>query len=475
MQTPEFLNHIGGQWAPAQSRESLEKLNPFDGKILGRVSSSGPMDVILALQSAKKAQVAYEKTSLSERAEFLRKIATALEEEGEAAALLEATHQGLSLSFVQKNSLNAAVYFFRKAAQECEHFSEGQGLAQPLGLVSLLTSWCLSLRLVCERLAPALAAGNAVLVKVSELSPVTAEILVRALGKANAPVGLVQFIHGSGAQVGNLLAAHPSIRAVSFVGEISRGEGLIRAASAQYKKLQLSLGAKNSALVLADCDFENKMPQILSSFLQGQGQMCWNSSRLFILESAREKFLEVQKAYLETLTPAKDPRDSSPWLPLIGKCALEKISQRESLAQAEHAKFIRGQSYSGEGFFAAPTWTLDLTNCSVLQQDELHSPLSILTSVKYSHEMVKWSNTGYYGHSAVIWGSSEKAHKLAHQLQCSKVWINSWMGDFDPIAGHRQSSFGALDFRSFGDFYSDVKKVAEPLERQGTDSLSSSI
>lgn len=475
MQETRFLNFIGGNWVPAQGGETLRKVNPFDGSEMGSLPASGPMDVILALQHAKKAQAAFEKISLNDRANLLRRIAAALAGKADQIALLEATHQGLSVEFVRKNSVQAAIAFFERAAVECEQFEGRHGLAQPIGLVSVLTSWCLSLRLVAERVAPALAAGNAVLVKVSELSPVTANILGEALTQAECPVGLVQLLHGCGSQVGSLLAAHPSIRGVSFVGEISRGENLIRAASAQYKKLQLSLGAKNSVFVLADCDFETRMPEILKSFLEGQGQMCWNSSRLFILETMREKFVHAMKVYLETLKPAPSAQEASAWLPVIEPSTLTKLRERRQLAGQEHAKFISASAVEAPGFFATPEWTLDLTNCSVLQQDEVHGPLSILTTVKYQHEMVKWANTGYFGHSAVIWGSSEKAHRLAEQLQCSKVWINSWMGDFDPIEGHKQSSFGSVDFRAFGRFYSDVKKVAEPDLRQETGGPASSI
>lgn len=461
MNPEKFYNYIGDQWIPADSGEILPKYSPFDGSLLGEVASSGAMDVIKALQFAKKSLVQQEKSTLAERAQLLSNIAAELEKKADEIAFAEALHQGLLKNFVRKNSVDVAIRAFRQASQDCLDFEAQNGKSQPVGLVAIITPWCLSLRLVSERLAPAMAAGNAVLVKVSELSPITAKILVEALQAASCPAGLVQFIHGSGAQVGGVLAGHPSIRAITFVGELSRGESLIKAGSAQLKKMQLSFGAKNSSLVLADVDYQNKMPEIMESFLQGQGQMCWNTSRLFILESISKDFIESLKTYLAGLTPAQSPEDLSPWTPMILGDAKNQTVQKTQAAQQEHAKIIFGgeADSSTKGFFAKPTWTLDLTNCSVLQQDELHVPLFILTPVKYQHEMVKWSNTGYYGQSAVIWGNEEKAQKIAAQLQCASVSVNGWMKDQGPAAGHKQSSFGVMDFRSFGAFYSDIKVV----------------
>lgn len=453
----EFLNHIGGVWSAAESKNTLKKFNPFTGEELGLVSSSDAMDVIKALAPAKKAQAAFEKTSLEERASLLEKIARALAEKSSEYALQEALHQGLPANFTREKSVDVSVQFFRAAAAACRSSGEG---ALPVGLIGIVASWCLSLRLICERLAPALAAGNACLIKVSELSPVTANILVEVLEKAGVPAGLVQFIHGTGSQVGALLAAHPSIRAVSFVGKIAHADSVIKAASAQFKKIQIATGAKNSALVLNETSYRDLMPAILESFLIGQGQLCWNTHRLFLPESLAPEFLEVMKESLSGLQPLESPQGHSPWTPLIEADRVEKVLEKSQAARQEHAKIIFGaEKIDHSGFYLRPTFTLDLTNCSVLQQDEVGGPLFIVTPVKYQHEMIKWSNTGYYGHSAVIWGPEEKAVKAAATLQCSQVWIHSWLKGSASIAGQKQSSFGNMDMRPFGSFFSDVKKV----------------
>lgn len=470
----DFLNYMGGQWTSSVSGITTPKFNPFDGRLLGQVTCSDAMDVIKALPFAKDAQQGFEKTSLLERAELLLKIADNLEANADRYALLEATHQGLPQKFVKENSVLVAADFFRQAAKACVQAERKKILAMPVGLLSIISTWCLSLRVISERLAPALAAGNAVLIKISELSPITAQILVEVFESATLPSGLVQLFQGNGNQVGTVLAAHPSIRAVSFIGKNANSEIVLKAAVAGYKKIQFSNGAKNSALVLNDTDYRSLMPEILKTFLWGQGQLCWNTHRLFIPEAMSADLVACLKEYLAQLKPAQSAQSDSLWMPLIQASAVDKTIEQSLLAQREHAKIVYGaEKEKNEGFFVKPTFTLDLTNCSVLQQDELHGPLFIITPVKYQHEMLKWSNTGYLGHSAVVWGPAAKVEKPAQGLQCSYVWTNSWLTNSDPIPGHKQSSFGNLDLNPFGSFFSDVKKMSIPSKGQETDVLKS--
>jgi len=227
MGTQEFLNFIDGEFSPAQSKNHFAKMNPFTGEILGTVAASDAMDVIRAIQAAKRAQIEFEKWTLSQRAELLNQIADKLEQKMEEYAMSEALHQGLPFSFVKEKSLHFAAQKFRQASSAVTDLEKNKSLNkqfQPTGIISILLSWNLSLRLLAERLAPALAAGNICIVKVSELSPVTANIFGEVLQAVQAPKGLVQFIQGRGSEVGALLAAHPSIRAVNFVGELNTAE-----------------------------------------------------------------------------------------------------------------------------------------------------------------------------------------------------------------------------------------------------------
>lgn len=461
MSSQEFLNYIDGEFSQAQSKASFPKLNPFNSEILGHVTASDAMDVIRSIQAAKRAQTEFEKWTLEQRATLLNGIATKLSEKAEEYAYEEALHQGLPLKFVQEKSVQYAVKQFQLAAQAVQSFEQRKNhtlQAQPTGIISFVLSWNLSLRLLAERLAPALAAGNIALVKVSELSPVTAKIMGEVLNAANAPKGLVQLLQGRGSEVGALLAAHPSIRAVNFVGKLSNAEKITQGALPQFKKVQIHSGVKNNSFVLNEVDFNAKMPQILESFLIGQGQLCWNTTRLFVLESFQKEFTEKLKEYFASLKPATSPKDASPWLPVINEETLQQMETKSQQIKMEEGKLIAGGAKADSpGYFFQPTVSLDLPNCSEMQQEEMRGPILILTAVKYQHEMVKWANTGYYGHSAVVWApSSEKALKVAEKLDVGTVSVNSWFpADFEP--GHRQTTFGLIDMGPWERFYSDVK------------------
>jgi aminomuconate-semialdehyde/2-hydroxymuconate-6-semialdehyde dehydrogenase len=465
MSAEEFLNFIDGEFVPAQNKDTFTKTNPFNGEILGIVAASDAMDVIYAIQAAKKAQAEYEKWSLHQRADLLSDISDQLEEKIEAISFLEALHQGLPQRFVKQKSLLPAIAQFREASDACEFLAakkDPELILQPSGVVSIIVSWNLSLRLLAERLAPALAAGNVCLVKVSEQSPITAKILGDILLALKAPKGLVQFIHGRGPEVGAVLAAHPSVRAVNFVGKLSNAENVVKGALPQFKKVQIQTGAKNSCLILADADFKKLLPKIMESFLIGQGQMCWNTTRLFVLETVQKEVAEAMKTYFATLKPATSPKDASAWWPVISPEVLACAETKSQQIKLEEGKLLTGgQRHGGPGFFFQPTVSLDLPNCSELQQEELRAPILILTAVKYPHEMVKWVNTGYYAHSAVVWGSETKALAIAEKIDVGTVSLNSWLPE-EVQAGHRQSSFGNMQIGPWGRFYSDVKVLTRP-------------
>ncbi|QDK36620.1 aldehyde dehydrogenase family protein [Bdellovibrio sp. NC01] len=456
----EILNFIGGEFVASDSKKSFSKKSPFDGSALAQVTESDAMDVIKSLQAAKKVLPQVEALSVIERAKVLSDLADYLESKKSDIARLEALHQGLPKSFVLKNSVEVAIAHLRATSER---------LLQPLpsgfevyatGIIGVITSWCLSLRLITERLAPAMAAGNVVIVKVSEHSPITAVVLGEALKAVNAPAGWVQFIQGK-ADVAQIVAGHPSIRAVTAVGRNSTMEAVAKAGLTQFKKLQLSAGAKNGAAVLSDFDYATRMPEVMRSFMIGQGQMCWNTSRLFLIESFHKEFNEALHAYMQTLEPLQSPDGESVWTPLISEERAQLLAERTSFGVSEHGKVIWGQQKLDlPGNFVKPTWMLDLPNCSVMQQDELHAPLFLITSVKYQHEILKWANTSYLGHSAVLWGGAEKVQKVATKLECAHVFENSWMnGESNIIFGHKQSSFGNLEMDWKSSFYSDGKKL----------------
>ncbi|MBC7371245.1 MAG: aldehyde dehydrogenase family protein [Bdellovibrionaceae bacterium] len=455
-----LLNFIDGEFVASQSAKTFQKMNPFSGELLSEVTASDAMDVIKAIQAARRAQSDFAKYTLAQRAELLIKLADALESKAEDYAYREALHQGLPQKFVLEKSLNPAIHAFRVAAELVTQKTQDTSTKtqhRPTGLISIILSWNLSVRILAERVSVAIAAGNICLIKVSEHSPITAQIFGEALEAAGAPKGLVQMIQGSGPEVGALMSAHPSIRAVNFVGKLTTAENLAKGALPQFKKVQIHAGVKNSCCVLFDADFKTLMPKILESFLIGQGQMGWNTSRLFVTEQMQKEFFEELQKFMATQRPATSPKDETLWYPVISSEALATVKAKSDQLKVEGGKIISGgQTTAEKGYFFQPTISLDLSNCSELQQEEMNGPILIVTVVKNQAEMAKWSNTGYYGHSAVIWGSSENGLRLANMLDVGTVSLNEWLPQQMEI-GHRQSAYGNLDTHPWGNFYSDVK------------------
>lgn len=456
----EFLNFVNREFVRGSEGKTFPKYSPFDGTILGNVVDSGALDFVTALQGAKKAASTFKNSSYEERAVYLDKIAQHLSDHAAEIAYQEALHQGLSASFVHEISVLSSIEILKSIAADLRGFAPVSEIPASVGVVGIITSWAASLKLVIERMAPALAAGNSVIVKISELSPVTAKIIGEAVLFSGIPAGLVQCLQGK-SEIGGLLASHPGIRAISAVGRPSTIESIAKASAPLLKKVQLSGGAKNPCVILASADFEKDLAKILRSFLMGQGQMCWNSSRLFVPEMIVPAFMERARGYLQELQPLADPRGAEVWTPLIETSRAETFTQTIQTAIQEHGKLIVGNEKLNQGGFVRPALVLDLPQCSVLQQDEVAGPMILVTPVKYQHDAVKWANTSYLGHSAVIWGSTDKVPKVAGQLEVSYVWANSWIDSQTPtILGQKQSSFGSLNMSWRGDFYSDVKKLA---------------
>lgn len=455
----EILNYVAGEMTSAQSQESFEKLSPFTGEVLAKVTCSSAMDFILALQHSKKAAAAFKESTLEDRALLLEKIAQTLESSASEISYQEALHQGLSAAFVLKNSVQPAVSQYRLCAQSLRE-EKNPELYSPVGVVGIVSSWCLSLKLISERLAPALAAGNAVIVKPSEFSPITGKILAEALSQAGVPAGLVTILQGK-KDLAELMAGHPGIAAITAVGGQAMLENLAKSALGTLKKVQLSGANKGAALVLNGFVYQDRMQDIFASFLMGQGQMCWNSTRLFILESFAKEFIAHTQDFMSQIQPLQDPSGSEIWSPVIDTQAKERSQKSFALATSEMGKvqsFI--DKLPGQGFYVQPHIVLDLPNCSTLQQDDLRSPGLLVTSVKYQHESVKWANTGYLAHSASVWGPEDKLDKVVRGLEFEQIWKNRWMdGDSATVLGMKQSFYGNPEISWKGRFYSNVKTL----------------
>ena len=457
MQIQSFIDNVF-----YQSDLKFIKYDPYTLESMHEVKSCDLIGLVTAIRSSNLAFQQWKVSTVPERVALIEKIRAVILARQEEFAKLEAKDQGLPLSFVQKYSLELSLVNIEKVKKQRPLGENLQYSA--VGVVAIVASWNLSLRVILDRLIPALLAGNSVIVKVSSESVVTAHILAEILITVVAPKGLVNIIVTNDIEVKKTLLSHPGVRAVSFTGSIdttSEVLPLISQSSLQnFKKIQISSGSKNSAVVLNEPNDES-FQQIMSSFLIGQGQLVWNSSRLFILEKYEKQWEEKIKDFLVALKPSEAIEDNSVWTPCLKRASFTKFNEIKNLAFEDQAKLIEC-SYTlterQKKTFLPAVFTKDMSRCSTLQQDQIHSPIYILSSVKYPFDVSKYANVSYFGFASHLWGDPNKLSKLAESLDVGLVVYNKCSVEVSgAVTAVKQSGFGLQDFQSFGAFYSNVK------------------
>lgn len=447
-----------------QSENKFSKMHPYTGQTLHDVSSCDLIGLITAIRSANLAFQEWKTSSDGERLALIEKIKSALSVKLREYATLEATDQGLPLFFVMKNSLELALLNIEEVKSQ---HAVGENLQySAVGVIALVASWNLSIRVILDRLMPALLAGNAVVVKVSSQSVVTAHILAEILSVAGAPKGLVNIIVSDDPDVKKTLISHPGVRAVSFTGSIETTSAvlpLISQSSLQnFKKIQISSGSKNSAVVLTE-PADELFVQVMSSFLLGQGQLVWNSARLFVLEKFEKQWEARIKDFLHGVRPSEGIEDASWWTPCIKAESFNKFDEIKKQIFEDKGQLLLGDyklSDLQKKTFLPAIFTKDMSRCSTLQQDQIHAPVFILSAVKYPFDVAKYSNVSYFGFAAHLWGEREKMHKLAENLDVGLASVNKSSVEVPgAVTAVKQSGFGLQDFQSFGAFFSNVKKL----------------
>lgn len=459
----QISSYINGALYAGDSQYS--KTNPFTGEALHTVKSADTMGLVMAIQAANGAYLGYKASTNQQRTQIVDAIKQTLVRKKNEYARLEALDQGLPLALTLKYNLENSIQNIDRLLGTSISDESSHTQAFPIGVIAITVSWNMSLRLVLERLVPALLAGNAVVIKVSVASPVTAFILADLIEAAALPPGLVNVLVTESAEVKKFLLAHPGIKAVSMTGKLETAANVIQALSLNsmqnFKKLQISAGTKNSAVDLSEPTVQ-RVQTVMESFMFGQGQLAWNSSRLFVLEKHEERWTELLQNYLSQLRPSEGIEDSSLWTPCLKKESHAKYGEIQAMAKEDQAKLLKASEVetSKLGRYLTPLFTKDMSRCSTLQQDQVHAPFFILSAVKYPFDVAKYSNVSYFGFAAHLWGEPEKLKKVAEALDVAAIFYNSSSYEqVGPIAGIKQSGYGLQDFRAEGVFYSNLKTL----------------
>lgn len=472
-----ILNYIHGEFVPAVSQKTIDNYEPATGQVYSTLPASDRNDVEKAVASAQKAFPQWSRLTAGERAVFLRKIAEAIEAQLDDLAKAESIDNGKPLSVAKMVDIPRSATNFRFFADAITQFS-GESfqtqmdtlnyvLHQPLGVVGCISPWNLPLYLFTWKIAPALAAGNCVIAKPSEVTPMTAFLLAKICKQVGLPAGVLNIVHGLGSDVGQALSEHPEIKAISFTGSTATGQRIAQTAAPQFKKLALEMGGKNPALVFADCDFEKTTSEIVRSAFSNQGQICLCGSRILVEESIYTKFKDALLTKIKTLKVG-DPFTEVSQGAVVSKAHFEKILFYIDLAQKEGGRVLAGGTVVNvpgrceNGWFVAPTLIEGLANTCRTNQEEIFGPVATLQSFKTEEEALSLANDSQYGLAASLWTKDlHRAHRLSQKIETGIVWVNTWMNrDLrTPFGGMKTSGLGREGGMEALHFFTEPKTV----------------
>jgi aminomuconate-semialdehyde/2-hydroxymuconate-6-semialdehyde dehydrogenase len=457
----DILNYIGADYCAPLSGQYLHNYAPATGTVYGRIPDSGPDDVEAAYQAATAAFPAWSQTSLETRHDILRRISDGIEQNLVQLARAESMDSGKTITTATTVDIPRAALNFKFFATALWHFAAeshelpGRALSytlrRPIGVVGCISPWNLPLYLFTWKIAPALAAGNTVVAKPSEVTPMTAYLLADICAKAGLPPGVLNIVHGSGPGTGEAIVRHPGIKAISFTGSTRAGAEIARIAAPMFKKLSLELGGKNPNIIFADCDYDKMLDTTLRSSFNNQGQICLCGSRIYverpIYERFKRDFVEKTRAL-----PIGDPSDPNMRLgAVVSQMHFDKVMSYIQLAQEEGGTVLcGGQPVSlpgalAGGWYIQPTVIEGLDIHCRSNQEEIFGPVVTLHPFDSEEEVLGYANGTAYGLSATVWTNHlQRAHRMASELQAGIVWINTWLlRDLrTPFGGVKNSGVG---------------------------------
>jgi aminomuconate-semialdehyde/2-hydroxymuconate-6-semialdehyde dehydrogenase len=471
-------NLIGGNFIGPLSGKFIDNVNPATAEVYGQIPDSSEKDVDIAVKAAQQAFEGWSNTTAEKRFLILNKIAELIDEHAEAFALAETNDQGKPLWLSKKVDIYRAAANFRFFATGAMHFSAeshamentavNYTIRQPIGVVGCISPWNLPLYLFTWKIAPALAAGNCVVAKPSEITPVTAFLLGKICVEAGLPAGVLNILHGAGPSCGEAIVKHPSIKAISFTGSTRAGEQIVRIAAPMFKKLSLELGGKNPNIIFADCNWEKMMETTMRSSFSNQGQICLCGSRILIEASAYEKFKTEFIQRTKALSVGDPLEDSNQQGAIVSKVHFDKIINCITLAKEEGGTILAGgnslqlQGRCANGYFIEPTIIEGLGPDCKTNTEEIFGPVVTLQPFNTVEEALQLANATSYGLASTVWTQDiSKANIVANKMEAGIVWINCWLQrDLrTPFGGVKNSGVGREGGWEAMKFFTEAKNV----------------
>jgi aminomuconate-semialdehyde/2-hydroxymuconate-6-semialdehyde dehydrogenase len=483
LSAPRVLdNYVGGAFVAPLGGELLDDVAPATGEVIARVPRSARDDVGAAVSAARAAfEGEWSGWSHTRRADLLDEVASRIEAQADELARLESRDTGKPIALARSVDIPRAVLNFRFFAGALRHDSTSfhamdgalnYTLRKPLGVAGLVTPWNLPVYLLSWKVAPALAMGNTVVAKPSELTPLTASALAGIFDEVGAPAGVFNLVHGLGEEAGQPLVGHPDVPLISFTGGTDTGRVVAEAAAPLFKKLSLELGGKNPTLVFADADFDAAVEGAARAGFLNQGQVCLCGSRVLVERSIAGRF---QDALVERVRAMKvgDPEDPETKLgALISLAHRDKVESYVALGREEGGTVVTGggrPELAGDlagGAFVEPTIITGLEPGCRTATEEIFGPVVTLHPFETEDEAVALANGVRYGLCASVWtGDLRRAHRVSAALDTGMVWVNAWLlRDLRvPFGGMKDSGLGREGGRWSLEFFSEARNVCIKL------------
>jgi len=475
-------NYIDGKFV--ESARQFADVNPADGSVVAQVSEADSSMVDAAVLSARKSlRRDWGRFGVRERVALLHKVADAIESRFDCFVAAEVADTGKPISLASKLDVPRAAANFRVFADliktaGIESFQtetpDGKSalnyaVRKRLGVVGIITPWNLPLLLLTWKVAPALACGNAVVVKPSEETPATATLLAESMQQAGIPDGVYNVVHGFGPNsAGEFLTRHPDVNAVTFTGESQTGAAIMKTVAASVKPVSFELGGKNAAIVFADCEFEDAVNGIAQAVFLNTGQVCLCAERVYVERPVFERFVETLKAKAESLRMGSPLDVATETGPLISAQHREKVLSYYRLAREEGATAITGggvphfESSLDNGFYVQPTIYTGLAESARCVKEEIFGPVCHIAPFDTEEEAVQMANDTKYGLAASIWTSNlKRGHRVAQQMNVGITWVNCWfLRDLrTPFGGVGLSGIGREGGMHSLNFYSELNNI----------------
>lgn len=474
---------INGKFIDSQCGEFFDNYNPSTNELISKVALGREFEVDAAVKAAREALTGeWGQMKLNDRIELMYEVANEMDRRFDDFLEAETLDTGKPYSIarhidIPRGAANFKVFAdtMKAVADEAYRMDTPDGktamnysMRQPKGVISVISPWNLPLLLMTWKVGPALACGNTVIVKPSQVTPTTTSLLGEVMNKVGVPKGVYNVVQGKGSITGNLITAHKDIDAITFTGETVTGERIMKACSVGVRDVSLELGGKNPAVIFADCDMEKAITETTRSAFANSGQVCLGTERVYVERSIFDEFVSKLKESALKLKLGIQHEESSDMGPLVSSAHRDKVLSYYENAVAEGANVVLGggtpimPGNMKDGYWVEPTIWTGLSEDATVVKEEVFGPCCHVQPFDTEEEVIKMANNSPYGLASTVFTENlDKAHRVASKLDTGIVWINSWfLRDLrTPFGGMKGSGIGREGGHHSLEFYTELKNV----------------